>query len=741
MGLALVKELTQQLGGAVSVESELGAGSVFRVEFPMQRGEGEAEEAGQSRAVAQFLEEAMAWPGIGRIRRVETEEDDGTARILVVGDNMDMNAYLCRILAHEWQVQSASNAVDGLELARRWRPHVIITDVIMPRVDGFEFTQQIRDDPELRAASVVLLSARAGPEASTEGIETGADDYIVKPFTSEDLTRRIKVAADRALARKQAQVDDEHTQLRDRVGGALGEVRTLRDLVGRLHRAIEPALGNVLSSVAVHRPIEGALDVHPVGAIRGELAARYAKIAADSPLPPAQVVRSGKPLFLVDRQAHLAEFPTLADDLRMNDYEATANLPLRRQSGQVIGCLSLGFTESREWTKDEMAECASLAELVGIHLARVLETETEHILAQDLQRMLLRLNQLPSNVAVAASYFASESLIGGDWYDAFSISDDLVGVVVGDVAGSGLQAATPMGQLWSAAASAAMVDRRPGKVIEALDRIAARSLDTGYATAVFGTIDVASGSFEFSNAGHVPPALVTPDGSVRLLEDGRRWPLGLERPKSNRVATSEFPPGSLLLMYTDGLVERRGESLDLGLERLTRKLGTLWRLPTAVICEKLIEDLVDPASAGDDVAVLAVRTVGGHERVYADVIRGAVNNVPDARRQLDEWLKTQGVDGVDREFFVLAMSEAMGNAARHGSHDDPKHAITIEACLEDDAIVGCVRDQGGWSKASASAEQPRGIGLQMMRNLVDEVDVKVTQDMTRVVMRLEHKYN
>ena len=524
----------------------------------------------------------------------------------------------------------------------------------------------------------------------------------------------------------------------------LGRSRNLNELAGAIHGWLAPVLGNVASLIAVNRPHEASISVLPAGTIHGETVARYSKIALAAPHPVSWVIRTGQPLFLADLLAHLREFSLIEADFRSNGFEATGTVPLVGSSGENIGSLSLIWSERREFDADLKAEIATLASLATSSLESILGAEAEHKLAEDLQRTLLRLDRLPLSAAVAAAYHSPRGLLGGDWYDALSLDDGTVGLTVGDVVGSGLESAVAMGQLRAAAAAAALVDSRPVKVIEALDRMAVRSPGAGYATTIFGVLDVHGGEFQYANAGHVPPALVDPEGNVRFLNSGRRWPLGLQQPKSKRTrpkrpARSRIAPGSLLVLYTDGLIERRGESLALGLHRLAELLAQIWWLPTSLICERLVSQLVGSERESDDVAVLAVRTVGAPQRVFVDIVPGVVENVAPVRHRLGAWLSAHEVDETESETFTLAMSEAIGNAVLHGSNNDPDHPITVEVSLDSDSIIGCVRDRGSWTEHLSADEKPRGLGLRLMRGLVNEFDLRSTSEMTRVVMRFDRR--
>ena len=212
IGLALVQELTRLHGGAVSVESELGRGTAFTVRLPRGSSHLPAEllggsegTAARSLGAAPYVEEALRWisddgPPGGDV--AELLRDDlvraagvarhGQARILIADDNADMRGYLARLLRRFWDVEAVADGTAALAAARRLTPDLVLSDVMMPGLDGFELLRELRADPVTSSVPVVLVSARAGPESAVEGLEAGADDYLVKPFSARELVARVR---------------------------------------------------------------------------------------------------------------------------------------------------------------------------------------------------------------------------------------------------------------------------------------------------------------------------------------------------------------------------------------------------------------------------------------------------------------------------------------------------------------------------------------------------------------------
>ena len=205
IGLSLVQELVRLHGGTVEVASVLGEGTTFRLSIPSGRAHLPPERIERTRKLtstalgaAPYLEEASRWhssPDTGPSQQTEQFSSlagQSAGRILVADDNEDMREYIRRLLCSEYSVETAADGQSALTAARERPPDLVLTDVMMPGLDGFELLREMRTDSRLRDIPVVMLSARAGEEARVEGIQSGADDYLVKPFAARELIARVR---------------------------------------------------------------------------------------------------------------------------------------------------------------------------------------------------------------------------------------------------------------------------------------------------------------------------------------------------------------------------------------------------------------------------------------------------------------------------------------------------------------------------------------------------------------------
>ncbi|WP_456789215.1 SpoIIE family protein phosphatase [Cellulomonas sp. P5_C5] len=244
----------------------------------------------------------------------------------------------------------------------------------------------------------------------------------------------------------------------------------------------------------------------------------------------------------------------------------------------------------------------AVGQQAGLALERAATFDQKASVAHELQRALLTTHLREDHrFAVTTEYRPGVQAleVGGDWYDAFLVDDDLLAVAVGDVVGRGLHAATAMGQLRSAVRAVAGPGVGPAELLTRLDRFVAQT-DVGFmATLAYAEIDLTTGAVRYACAGHLPPLRLTAGGAHEFLWDGRSTPLGVGAARAEASATLD--PGDLLVLYTDGLVERRDRSLHDGLEALASAGAALLESSVAALVTGLLERA--PADL-DDVCVL-----------------------------------------------------------------------------------------------------------------------------------------
>jgi signal transduction histidine kinase len=261
IGLALVQELVRMHGGETSVTSVVGQGSTFSVSIPRGSAHLAAERiraAGDTHpalpSIRAFVEEALRWTdgqGVGHV-----EAPPGASRILVADDNADMRAYLGRILGERWAVETHADGVSALAAARARLPDLVLSDVMMPGLDGFGLLKALRAEESTRHVPVVLLSARAGEEARIEGLERGADDYLVKPFSARELVARIGSQLTLSAARREAELQ---TQQMDRLRGEAESASRAKDeFLAMLSHELRNPLSPILTALQLMRLREGA---------------------------------------------------------------------------------------------------------------------------------------------------------------------------------------------------------------------------------------------------------------------------------------------------------------------------------------------------------------------------------------------------------------------------------------------------------------------------------------------------
>jgi GAF domain-containing protein len=333
--------------------------------------------------------------------------------------------------------------------------------------------------------------------------------------------------------------------------------------------------------------------------------AGWEALPVPAPSPWREAAATSATVYLPTPEDLAARYPDAYKVLIRSGYRAWVALPLR-SGGHTLGILTLAFPKPHPiHDGPDQIILTALGSAVAEALSRAIQHDIDRDLVMSVQRSLLpeTLPQHPG-VRLGARYMPAETRygIGGDWYDAVLLPGGRILLLVGDVAGHGLKAAITMGQMRSAARALAPT-HGPAALLDALDQFMGSGPDVLSATAAVAIIDPAERTLRYCLAGHPPLLLRDPDGALTLLDEARGPLLGFEaggRPE--RVVT--FVPGSCLVLFTDGLVERRGEIIDTGLARLGTALTAAATLDPVNLCKALIEQSLPRTGRNDDAAIL-----------------------------------------------------------------------------------------------------------------------------------------
>lgn len=399
--------------------------------------------------------------------------------------------------------------------------------------------------------------------------------------------------------------------------------------------------------------------------------------------------------------------------------------------GDLIGVLHVGSLRPRVFGQDDLAmlQVAAARAAPVIERARLFAAlEHEHNVSMVLQRSLLpkRLVDVVG-VGVAARYLPARERVGGDWYDVIELSRGRVGVVIGDVVGHGITAATLMGRLRTALHSYAIEGHGPGRTLELVDRFVHSLNEPAMATAAYAVFDTYTSTLQYATAGHLPPIVIS-DSDTRMLEVTPAPPLGAfpyGRCPEHELALGA---GETLLLYTDGLVERRGVALTEGIESLMVAVRGASTAEDA--CVFSVEAMVPAEGLRDDVAIVALQNAAVPAELQLR-LPADPRTLAQVRRILRRWLIDRGAAEPDVAEVTIAVSEACANAIEHAYAPAPA-TFELEASANAGQVTVVVRDQGRWR---APRGQNRGRGLSIIVAAVDDVQIERTDAGTEVVMR------
>jgi PAS domain S-box-containing protein len=846
IGLALVRELVRLHGGTIGAESTPDAGTTFVVRLPLGSAhlpEQHVVRDGTPDGVASdsadpFVQEALRWlpEGSSEAHGTAADTEDTPAqpgevrpRVLIVDDNADMRDYLLRLLRPRYQVKAVADGLAALAAARTAAPDLIVSDVMMPGLDGLQLLSALRGDARTAAVPVVLLSARAGQEAAIEGLVAGADDYLVKPFSARELLARVRATMELARVR------GEHTSWRAAMIDSLQEGFFVSDSTGavvEVNSAFADLLGfgpeglpyepdhpwwpDAVRDPAAYAEVRKAFaeslsepsgsfvlplrhrDGHRVWAafnykalhddqsrrvmvctIRDVTRERYTVLreSALAELSQRLARAAGEPEVVQNALEFLKELwdarrilavtwrgsaePELASTSGGDGGWAELPSSLRHAIEQlrVLPPLHAGTsdtaTETRGvgttldhpdgqlaiWvesdpvrplgTEDEtllVLLCGTLAQ--ALRRAHVADQQRDVALA--LQRSVLGPAELPPGFAVRYEPATPPLEVGGDWYDVVPLPDGRTGIVVGDCVGRGLAAAAVMGQLRSACRALLLEASSPRHTLTALDRFAGQLPGAACTTVFCGVLDPSTGTLAYSSAGHPPGILVETGGAIQCLEQAGGVPLAIGSRVSRPETTVVVPPGSVLLLYTDGLVERRAQPLDTGIERAADVARDGRGSDLEDLASALMKLLQPDSGYDDDVALLLYRRP---QPPFERSFPAEPASLHEIRAALREWFDEVSVERHRAQDVLVAVGEACTNAIEHAYPGVEDAEVAVTANLAGAALTVVVRDSGQWRVPPPDNHVRRGRGLDLMRALAATVTIDTSDAGTVVTMQ------
>ncbi|WP_298795374.1 SpoIIE family protein phosphatase [Pseudonocardia sp. 73-21] len=569
----------------------------------------------------------------------------------------------------------------------------------------------------------LAVAGRLLGSLSLTAMSGGHDAARETVVLAEELGRRVAgaIEADRVAAREQRL---------QQVTAELASAATLEQAAVALTDGILGILGAAAAAVfTVDADRSHIRTVYSAGFPPG-MTRPSSVVRTSTSLPATDAARTGRAVWLGDQAAWSAHYPDSATITTVTGGEAVTALPLI-SGGRVIGVVAATFQTSRTFLPDEREFASTIAGQAAQAFERAVLADQRWHLAQTLQNALLppALPDVPQ-LALAARYApaVADTSAGGDWFDVFGLDDTHVALSVGDVVGQGPAAAAVMGQLRGVLSSALLQGRTPPEALEILDQFAGRVPGARGSTALCATLDIRTGELHWSAAGHPPLMLIGP-GDTRYLDGGEGTLLGITGRPAYVGGRDVMTPGASVLLYTDGLVERRGEVLDEGLERIATIAAPLDHLPPDALAEALLQEALAGSDHADDIAIVIARLIPAPLRGR---LTARPTCLPGMRRGVATWARLAGLPEAVTEDLQLVVSEAASNSIEHAYRDTEPGEFTYEVGRGPGGTVHVeVEDFGRWRPPPADPGY-RGRGLAVIHTLAREVTLDVSPHGTRI---------
>jgi GAF domain-containing protein/anti-sigma regulatory factor (Ser/Thr protein kinase) len=578
--------------------------------------------------------------------------------------------------------------------------------------------------------AIGLLVARYGPkrlpdEGTRRLVETIAG-HAAPPLERARLHERER------QARLQAELSGRRTRRLQALTAAFAGALTPAEVAATLLDETLDAVGAEAAALAVLDHEGRELSVVHSRGFPEELLGPEGVVALTAVGPVAAGVRLQEASYYESGAALLEAHPEVRGTLPEADPRAYAFLPVTAGAAP-LGVAVFAWSQPARLVEDERAFLEAVVSQCGLALDRARRYEGERVVAETLQRSVLP-ETVPSmeGVRVAALYLPGSNAVdvGGDWFDTLMLSDGRLGFVVGDVVGKGVQAAATMAQLRNGMRALTLDELTPAETVTKLNLLLEHYIDVPFATLAYLAFDPDTLVVTLASAGHPPPLVVRPDGSTRFLEGEGGLPLGVDTTVPYTEYTEQLEAGSIVVLYTDGLVERRGRSIDEGLTALARAAESAPRDPDGFV-DALVGSLLGAEARQDDVALLAILLDPALAEPLELQIPSAPESLPVLRGELEQWLRAAAVSDHDARDILLATWEAGANAIEH-SGAGAGAFVEVNAMLSGDRIRINIADTGRWKEPEVRDD--RGLGLRLIEALMTTVDVERGPDGTRVVM-------
>jgi serine phosphatase RsbU (regulator of sigma subunit)/anti-sigma regulatory factor (Ser/Thr protein kinase)/transcriptional regulator with GAF, ATPase, and Fis domain len=394
-----------------------------------------------------------------------------------------------------------------------------------------------------------------------------------------------------------------------------------------------------------------------------------------------------------------------------------AGIAMQHPDGVLVVWIDLA--EQRPFTLEDQTLLTVLAGRLGQGLQRVYQVDQQRETALALQHAILGPAHLPIGFAVRYQAASRPLQVGGDWYDVVDLEDGRIALIVGDCVGHGLAAATVMGQVRSACRALLFENPSPAAALAGMDRFAARLAGAQCTTAVCAVLNPDTGELVYSSAGHPPPILVHADGTIRMLEDGHTIALGIRPNWSRPEGHVTVPAHATLLLYTDGLVERRRSSLEHGISRAATLVHDGRASALDDLADHVMSRLAPSGGYQDDVVLLLYR----HPAPLEVTFPAHVSHLAATRAALRSWLTRARVNPGQAMDVLVAAGEAVANAIEHGHRHSPGGTISLGATALLDRVQLTITDTGSWKPRQPTPDANRGRGITLMRGLMHDVTI------------------